>query len=118
MPPSGTTWPEITLERVDLPAPLAPSNPCTSPAASSKPAPVERPRPLEGLGDAFGAQQRLGGSGLAHGEVSPNTVFFTVGRTWSMFSLVTVRIGTRISFSGVPPSSLVSMASADFCPIR
>ncbi len=54
----------------------------------------------------------------AHFISLANTVSFTTGSSLSMFSLVTTRIGTEISFSTVPPASLASRASPDFWPIR
>ncbi len=43
-PPSGVSSPAISRSRVDLPAPLAPTRPMTSPGATTRSSPEKRVR--------------------------------------------------------------------------
>ena len=55
---------------------------------------------------------------FCHCSSLANTVSLMVGRIWSMFLLVATTIGTRISFSGLPPLIAVTSDSPDFTPMR
>jgi hypothetical protein len=70
--------------------------------------------PLRGAARGF----RAGRAFRRHFTSLANTVSFTVGRSFSMFSLVTTRIGTRISFWGLPPFRCSRMASPERTPMR
>jgi hypothetical protein len=80
-------------DRVDLPAPLAPTSAWTSPPDSAKLVPAS----------AVVAPKRFQMSESASRGYSPNTVLRIVGSSWAMLSCVTTWIGTRICFSGVLP---------------
>ena len=62
-PASGMTAPQRHLMSVDLPAPLSPMTPSTSPGSSSKSAVVERHHPAVGSHQAARLEHRAGLSG-------------------------------------------------------
>ena len=129
----GATCPEITRDSVDLPAPLAPSSAWVAPARSVRLAPasarvsaklLQTPRASSSVDPASVMASLCEGRRSApavvrtHGSSLANTVCLMVGRIWSMFLLVAITIGTRISLSGLPPFSAVTSASPDLTPIR
>src|SRR5690554_85058 len=117
----------MILESVDLPAPFAPSSPqiscqrnVTVASLSAYALPKTRVTPratsrgscvlLSGIGESFrerspGAMppdQRLCGS--RHHISLAKTVSLMIGSACSMLELITILIGTRISFGGVLPA--------------
>ena len=134
-PESRRTWPEMTRDSVDFPAPLAPSSAWVSPVRSVRLAPTSARvcakvfeiarASRSGVAGSVIVQARARRPALAAPAAPPchfsslaNTVSLMVGRIWSMFLLVATTIGTRISFSGLPPLSAVTSASPDFTPMR
>ena len=134
-PASRRTWPDMTRDSVDFPAPFAPSNACVTPGRRLRRASTSARVCAKLFVIARASRRMFAGSVIAparglrtgvlrrrpstcHLSSLPNTVCLMVGRISSMFLLVATTIGTRICFSGVPPLIALTSASPDFTPMR